>query len=73
MKYILQQGGYSINKKAPVIIDIIDCENIIEAKKVAKSKGKEFTVEPVIKSNIDFDIKHGGIPKDFYSVWGSKL
>lgn len=73
MKYLLKKGGFNINKQAPVIVDIIEAKDFAAAKKVAKSKGKEYTAQAAVKSVIDFDVKNGGLPKDFYKVWGEKL
>lgn len=73
MKYILRKGGFSINKQDPVIVDIIEASNIIEAKKVAKSHGKDFSVQAYVKRQVEFDIKLGGIPKDFFIKFADKL
>lgn len=73
MKYILSEGGFKINKKAPVIIDVFESENIIEAKKIAKQKGPTFWVEAYVKRIVEFDIRMGGKPKDFFTKFADKL
>lgn len=73
MKYILNQGGFKINKKAPIVVDIIEAANIIEAKKIAKSHGPDFWIEAYVKRIVEFDIKMGGKPKDFFIKFGDKL